>query len=200
PLPGIPTLRLDDVDVGRRATDHLIGLGHTRVAHVGGEHEYGRNFEISSGRRAGYEQAMEAAGLPVREAWSLISDYSANDAYRETKHLLADPAERPTAIFCASDEMAFGAMLAARDLGLRIPDELSVIGVDGHEMGEILGLTTIDQFPRNQGMRAVERLLTLVQEEDGDAAGPADELMQTRLVVRSSTSAPRTPDRQRRSS
>jgi LacI family transcriptional regulator, repressor for deo operon, udp, cdd, tsx, nupC, and nupG len=83
-------------------------------------------------------------------------------------------------------------MLAARDLGLRIPEELSVIGVDGHEMGEILGLTTIDQFPRNQGTRAVERLLALVQ-GDGDAVEPADELMETRLVVRSSTSAPRIP-------
>jgi DNA-binding LacI/PurR family transcriptional regulator len=88
--------------------------------------------------------------------------------------------------------MAIGAMLAARDLGLRIPEELSVIGVDGHEMGEILGLTTIDQFPRNQGTRAVERLLALVQ-GDGDAVEPADELMETRLVVRSSTSAPRIP-------
>ncbi|WP_324778344.1 LacI family DNA-binding transcriptional regulator [Arthrobacter sp. PGP41] len=164
------------------------------MAHLGGEHEYGRHFEISSGRHAGYEQAMEAAGLPVREAWSLISDYSANDAYSQTKHLLADAGERPTAIFCASDEMAFGAMLAARDLGLRIPDDLSVIGVDGHEMGEILGLTTIDQFPRDQGMRAVERLLALVQ-DDAEAAGPADELMQTKLVVRSSTSAPRKPER-----
>ena len=135
---------------------------------------------------------MAEAGLPLRQAWSLISDYSANDAYKETKQLLADAEERPTAIFCASDEMAFGAILAARDLGLRIPEELSVIGVDGHEMGEILGLTTIDQFPRNQGTRAVERLLALVQ-DDGGAAGPADELMQTRLVVRSSTSAPRIP-------
>ncbi|OAE00398.1 LacI family DNA-binding transcriptional regulator [Arthrobacter sp. OY3WO11] len=196
PLPEIPTLRIDDVEVGRRATNHLISLGHTRVAHLGGEHELGRNFEISSGRRAGYEEAMAEAGLPLREAWSLISDYSANDAYKETKQLLADAEERPTAIFCASDEMAFGAILAARDLGLRIPEELSVIGVDGHEMGEILGLTTIDQFPRNQGTRAVERLLALVQDDGDTAAGPADELMETRLVVRSSTSAPRIPARQ----
>lgn len=132
---------------------------------------------------------MADAGLPVRPAWSLEADYSISEAYRQAKHLLADPVERPTAIFCASDEMAAGAMLAARDLGLRVPDELSVIGVDGHEMGDILGLTTIDQFARDQGSRAVERLLSLVQ---GDAAGPADEIIEARLVVRSSTSAPRT--------
>ena len=88
--------------------------------------------------------------------------------------------------------MAAGAILAARDLGLRVPDDLSVIGVDGHEMGEILGLTTFDQFARTQGIRAVERLLARVQ-EDGQAAGPVDELVEPRLVVRSSTSAPRRP-------
>lgn len=187
-LPGMPTIRIDDVGVGRRATEHLIGLGHTRIAHLGGEHEFGSYFKISSGRRAGYEGAMASAGLPLRQAWSLISDYTINDAYRQAKHLLADAEERPTAIFCASDEMAAGAMLAARDLGLRIPDELSVMGVDGHEMGEVLGLTTIDQFPREQGMRAVERLIALI-EDSPDGTEPADELFRTRLVVRSSTSA-----------
>lgn len=191
-LPGIPTIRIDDVSVGRRATEHLIGLGHTRIAHLGGEHEFGSYFRISSGRRAGYEEAMASAGLPLRQTWSLISDYTINDAYRQAKHLLADAEERPTAIFCASDEMAAGAMLAARDLGLRIPDELSVIGVDGHEMGEILGLTTIDQFPREQGKRAVERLIAMI-DGDPDEHGPADELFRTRFVVRSSTSALRAP-------
>lgn len=191
-LPGIPTIRIDDVGVGRRATDHLIGLGHSRIAHLGGENELGGHFKISSGRRAGYEAAMAAAGLPLRQAWSVTADYSMNEAYSRAKHLLADAAERPTALFCASDEMAAGAILAARDLGLRIPDDLSVIGVDGHEMGEILGLTTFDQFARMQGTRAVERLLARVQ-EDGQAAGPVDELVEPRLVVRSSTSAPRRP-------
>ena len=191
-LPGIPTIRIDDVAVGRRATDHLIGLGHSRIAHLGGENELGGHFKISSGRRAGYEAAMAAAGFPLRQAWSVTADYSRNEAYSRAKHLQADAAERPTGLFCASDEMAAGAILAARDLGLRIPDDLSVIGVDGHEMGEILGLTTFDQFARTQGIRAVERLLARVQ-EDGQAAGPVDELVEPRLVVRSSTSAPRRP-------
>ncbi|MFJ5861958.1 LacI family DNA-binding transcriptional regulator [Pseudarthrobacter sp. NPDC092439] len=191
PLPGIPTIRIDDEAVGRRATGHLLGLGHTRVAHLGGEQEFGGHFKISGGRRAGYEAAMADAGLPVRPAWNLAADYSMNDAYRQAKHLLADPDERPTAIFCASDEMAAGAMLAARDLGLRIPADLSVIGVDGHEMGDILGLTTMDQQAHAQGSRAVERLLSRVENGTG-AAGPADEIIEARLVVRSSTTAPRT--------
>jgi DNA-binding LacI/PurR family transcriptional regulator len=190
PLPGMATIRIDDQTIGREATEHLIGLGHTRIAHIGGEHELGRYFKISAGRRAGYEEAMAAAGLPLRPAWSLVSDYTLNDAYAQAKHLLANAAERPTAIFAASDEMAAGAMLAARDLGLRIPDELSVMGVDGHEIGEILGLTTIDQFARKQGTWAVERLLAQLQ-PGAEPTEPADELVQTRFVVRSSTAAPR---------
>lgn len=188
-LPGMATIRIDDVGIGKQATEHLISLGHTRIAHIGGEHEAGRYFKISSGRRAGYEEAMAAAGLPVRKAWSLVSDYSLNDAYAQAKQLLATAAERPTAIFAGSDEMAAGAILAARDLGLRIPDELSVLGVDGHEMGEVLGLTTIDQFARNQGTRAVERLLAQLR-PGPEPTEPADELVQTRFIVRSSTAAP----------
>ncbi|MEC5180518.1 LacI family DNA-binding transcriptional regulator [Arthrobacter sp. CG_A4] len=189
PLPGMATIRTDDPGIGRQATEHLISLGHTRIAHIGGEHEVGRYFKISTGRRVGYEEAMADAGLPLRDAWSLVSDYTLNDAYAQAKHLLANAAERPTAIFAASDEMAAGALLAARDLGLRIPDELSVIGVDGHEMGEVLGLTTIDQFARQQGTRAVDRLLAQLK-PGAEPTEPADELVQTRFIVRSSTAAP----------
>ena len=188
-LPGMATLRTDDPGIGKQATEHLISLGHTRIAHIGGEHEFGRYFKISAGRRAGYEKAMADAGLPVRQAWSVVSDYSINDAYAQAKTLLANAAERPTAIFAASDEMASGALLAARDLGLRIPEELSVIGVDGHEMGAVLGLTTIDQFARNQGARAVERLLAQLRPGTGPFE-PTDELVETRFIVRSSTAAP----------
>lgn len=189
PLPGMATIRIDDNAIGRQATEHLISLGHSRIAHIGGENEYGRYFKISSGRRAGYEEAMAAAGLPLRPSWSLTSDYTTNDAYNQAKHLLADAVERPTAIFAASDEMAAGAILAARDLGLRIPDQLSVIGVDGHEMGEMFGLTTIDQLARDQGGWAVERLLSQLMPGEA-AAEPSDELVQTRFIVRSSTAAP----------
>ncbi|NOJ61191.1 substrate-binding domain-containing protein [Arthrobacter sp. 260] len=75
----------------------------------------------------------------------MISDYTVNSAYAVARSLLADPQNRPTAICCASDEMAIGVILAARDLGLRVPDQLSVIGVDKHPLGTVFGLTTIDQ-------------------------------------------------------
>ncbi|MCU1572536.1 MAG: transcriptional regulator, LacI family [Micrococcaceae bacterium] len=190
PLQGIPTIRIDDRAVSRQATDHLIGLGHTRISHIGGENEEGHSFPISLGRRAGYTSAMQAASLPVLPAWSIISDYTTSDAYRQAKQLLADPVQRPTAFFCASDEMAMGAMMAARDLGLRVPDDLSVIGIDGHETGDILGLTTLDQSARQQGVRAVHRLLGQLGPTPADV-GPADEILPARFLLRTSTAAPR---------
>lgn len=184
PIEGVPTVSVDDLDVGRRATEHLLGLGHRRIGHLGGENEQSRYFAMSSSRRARYEQAMGHAGLTPDPAWSLVADYSFSDAYQRVKNLLADPLDRPTAIFAASDEMAAGAVLAARDLGLSVPGELSVIGVDAHPMGEAFGLTTIDQNARHQGVRAVERLLA---DLSGENTPPDNELFPARFVVRTST-------------
>jgi LacI family transcriptional regulator, repressor for deo operon, udp, cdd, tsx, nupC, and nupG len=187
PLVGAPTISIDDLDVGRRATEHLIGLGHRRIAHLGGAEEGRRYFPMSNDRRTGYEQAMTKAGLPVEPAWSLIADYTFTDAYQRTKNLLADPTDRPTAIFAASDEMAAGAILAARDLGLTVPGDLSVIGIDAHPIGEAFGLTTIDQHARKQGVHAVRRLL---QHLAGEISEPTNEVLPANFVVRASTGTP----------
>jgi LacI family repressor for deo operon, udp, cdd, tsx, nupC, and nupG len=186
PLVGAPTISIDDRDVGRRATEHLIGLGHQRIAHLGGAEEHGRYFPMSNDRRTGYEQAMTAAGLKIDPAWSVIADYTFTNAYQQAKNLLADPADRPTAIFAASDEMAAGAILAARDLSLTVPGDLSVIGIDAHPLGEAFGLTTIDQHARQQGTRAVGRLL---EHLSGENSEPTDEVIPAHFVVRSSTAA-----------
>lgn len=85
--------------------------------------------------------------------------------------------------------MAIGAILAARELGLRVPEDVSVIGIDGHELGEALGLTTVAQFPQEQGRRAVERLLQILQEPD--AHRPTNHAARTALIIRSSTSVPK---------
>jgi LacI family repressor for deo operon, udp, cdd, tsx, nupC, and nupG len=187
PLVGAPTISIDDLDVGRRATEHLIGLGHQRIAHLGGAEEGRHYFPMSNDRRTGYKQAMAKAGLPVEPAWSLIADYTFTDAYQQAKNLLADPTDRPTAIFAASDEMAAGAILAARDLGLAVPGDLSVIGVDAHPIGEAFGLTTIDQHARQQGVHAVKRLL---EHLGGKNSEPTNEVLPAHFVVRSSTGTP----------
>ncbi|WP_235436323.1 LacI family DNA-binding transcriptional regulator [Arthrobacter sp. RIT-PI-e] len=191
-LPGIASLTIDEHAIGRLAADHLIGLGHTRVAHIGGEHESNLYFHVSWDRREGYRAAMEAAGLEQRSAWSVISDYTVNSAYEVAKSLLADPHNRPTAICCASDEMAIGAILAARDLGLHIPEQLSVIGVDKHPLGVVFGLTTIDQFVEEQGTRAAHTLLDELAETHEGRRGTLPSLTELpiTIVTRSSTASP----------
>ncbi len=94
---------------------------------------------------------------------------------------------RPTALFAASDEMAIGAILAARELGLRVPDDVSIIGVDGHELGRWFSLTTIDQFARGQGARAAEAVLAAL---DGAEPGRGLGTLPFEVVDRGSTAAP----------
>ena len=105
---------------------------------------------------------------------------------RESTRRLLDQRPDVTAIFAASDEMAMGAILAARDLGRRVPEDLSVIGIDGHDLGELVGLTTIAQSAQDQGTTAAALLLGMI------TGTPAPELVifPTELVVRTSTAPP----------
>lgn len=194
PLPGIASLTVDEYAIGRLAADHLISLGHKRIAHVGGEDESNLYFHISRSRRDGYRTAMDSAGLEQRPAWSVISDYTVNSGYEAAKSLLSDPHNRPTAICCASDEIAVGVILAARELGIHVPHKLSVIGVDKHPLGTIFGLTTINQFVEEQGARAAQMLLDeLAEPNEGHSSSlPALTELPVSIVARSSTAAPST--------
>src|SRR5690606_25551119 len=101
---GLPHVVIDNVAASRRAVEHLIGLGHRRIAHIAGPVP-----EIMSVRRVqGYRDAMQAAGLPVRPDYEQVGDYLLRSGERLC-HALFDLADPPTAIFCANDEMAFGA-------------------------------------------------------------------------------------------
>lgn len=114
-------------------------------------------------------------------------------AYATARSLLSAGLARPTAVFAASDEMAVGTILAARDFGLRVPEDLSVIGIDGHELGEVFGLTTFDQNPRGQGALAARRIVARLEQSTQDGAAPyvpVSEEFPTTLVVRRSTAVP----------
>ncbi|MBO3663107.1 LacI family DNA-binding transcriptional regulator [Microbacterium stercoris] len=189
PIPGVHTLAIDDVAVARLATEHLVGLGHTRIGLIGGDHESDADFHLPTKRRQGFEAAMNDAELPIVATRIADADFTIEGGYRAAKQLLGPLRERPTAIFAASDEMAFGAMLAARDLGLQVPNDISIIGVDDHDQSEFFGLTTVAQFPREQGAAAVDVLMA--QLEPRDAEMPADTPLPFELRVRSSTSRPR---------
>ncbi|GAA3274628.1 LacI family DNA-binding transcriptional regulator [Paenarthrobacter aurescens] len=189
PLPGASTIRIDDSGIALKATNHLLGLGHTKIAHITGLEAYDQDFRLPGTRRSGFEKAMDDAGCPVRPEWIVSADFTIEGAYAAARQLLASAPERPTAVFAASDEMAIGTILAARDFGLRIPEDLSVMGIDGHDLGKVLGLTTIDQDAKGQGALAVRTLLGAIN--NGLVLEPADTRHPTKLVVRTSTAVPK---------
>jgi LacI family repressor for deo operon, udp, cdd, tsx, nupC, and nupG len=182
PSTRLPALRVDDVAVARLATAHLLDLGHRRIAHIGAGRAGDPGLDIPSLRRHGFTAALADAG--VRDAPFVAAEFTIEGGHRAALELLRGTG-RPTAIFAASDEIAFGALFAAREEGLDVPGDLSVVGVDGHEMGDFFGLTTVAQFPHEQGERAADAVLAALEgrEEVGDLA--------FRLLERTSTAPPR---------
>jgi DNA-binding LacI/PurR family transcriptional regulator len=188
PIEGIPTLSIDDVAAAALVTNHLISLGHTRIMHLGGDQEQEMDFRVHSARLAGFRDAMTAAGLDAGEGTFRATALSMQGGYAAGLAVLADPRSRPTAIFGGSDELAIGTIVAARQLGIQVPAQLSVVGIDGHELAEMFGLTTLAQHPNAQGTHAVGLVM---DELGGQTSVPAGwRPYPVRLEVRSSTTAP----------
>ena len=189
-IPHVPTLSIDDVATARRATEHLIELGHRRIVHVGGDQEKQLDFEVHSNRLKGFRFALAAADL-TQDNDFYADDFDIPGGYRSARKVLADPVSRPTAIVAGSDEIALGVIMAAQELGLDVPRDLSVIGIDGHPLGETFGLTTMNQHPANQGSLAVSQALAQL----GGAWDDTDDThleLQVDLKVRASTAPPLT--------
>ncbi|GAA2721467.1 LacI family DNA-binding transcriptional regulator [Cellulomonas aerilata] len=184
---GRVTVRLDDLGTGREATEHLLGLGHRRIGHVTGSPDDVSPLSPPVARREGWAAAMAAAGVDPDPALEVHGHFDVQGG-RESAHALLTRCPDVTAVFAASDEMAMGVMLAARDLGLRVPQDVSVIGVDGHELGELVGLTTMRQPALEQGAAAASLLLGMI----AGGPPPASVVYPTTLVERGSTGRPRT--------
>jgi DNA-binding LacI/PurR family transcriptional regulator len=187
PVPGWPSIRIDDVAAARTATEHLIGLGHTRIAHITGDPEDELAFSTPHDRRAGYRAAHKAARLTADPALTFETGFTVRGGELATEQLLR-LREPPTAIFAACDEIGMGAMRALRRAGLRVPDDVSVIGIDDHDLSAALGLTTVAQPAARQGHLGAVALLT---ELLGGQPAPTDQCLPTELVLRESTAAPR---------
>lgn len=181
------TVTIDDVAAARVATEHLIELGHEDIAFFGEERREDQ-FNFGEGQRyAGYCLAMSAAGLGSRIR-AVPTGSSVPESFATAAALLADRRRRPTAIAAVCDEAAIGAMLAAQRLGIGVPSELSVIGIDDHRYAEMFSLTTIRQSPREQGAEAVRLLRARMQDPEAPlehVTAPAT------LVARQSTASPR---------
>lgn len=188
PIEGIATTSIDDVAAATFVTNHLISLGHTRIMHVGGDQEQEMDFRVHSQRLAGFRQAMDAAGLDHSQAFR-VTALTIPGGYAAGLAVLADPRTRPTAVVAGSDEVAIGTIVAARQLGIQVPAQLSVVGIDGHELADMFALTTLAQDPKAQGTYAVSLAMNELM-QGGDPGAKRWQPYPVRLEVRGSTTAP----------
>lgn len=176
-----PWVEVDNRAGAQKGTKHLISLGHSRIAFIGGSD----TFFWERDRRAGYRDALTRAGLAADPELCLPSGLSQEDGYRLTHQLLSQ-ADPPTAIFAISDVLAVGAMRAARDAGKTIGLGFSVIGFDGIGLGTYLTppLTTLRQPTNEVGQLLVQLLIAVIR---GQPLAERHLLLQPELVVRAST-------------
>jgi DNA-binding LacI/PurR family transcriptional regulator len=140
-------------------------------------------------RRDGYRDALAAAGLSADPDLEHLGYFTVEGGREAAKQLLDLP-DRPTAIFAESDEMAYGALREIRDAGLRVPEDLAVIGFDDQPLSELLDLSTIRQPVADQALDVTTRLLTLIADEVDEMPGDPAVVLPTELVVRGSSVAP----------
>jgi DNA-binding LacI/PurR family transcriptional regulator len=189
PHPALPSVVLDDVRGGELATSHLVELGHTRIGFLGDKPPDPFRFASSRDRTRGYEHALAHAGIELRPEYVREGTQSHHVARSTAIDLLRLP-HRPTAIFAASDTQALGVLEAARILGIRVPEELSVIGFDDIEIAAHIGLTTVRQPLFESGRRGTELLLQMLAGAAQQLGEQHVEQLSVELVVRSTTAPP----------
>jgi LacI family transcriptional regulator, repressor for deo operon, udp, cdd, tsx, nupC, and nupG len=179
------SVRIDNIAIGRIAAEHLVALGHERIGILGGQAEEPDYFDVPGQRIQGAEKALAAAGLQLDRARIAPGDFTVEGGHQAAHELLARD-DRPTAIFALSDEMAFGAVIAARELDLDIPGDVSLVGVDDHEVAVVIGLTTVRQRVVEHGAMAARALLRRLAGKEHNAEHRVGDI---ELVIRRSTLA-----------
>lgn len=159
------SIRIDDEALADLATSHLLGLGHRTIGLVMGRPSRTYWYEITEERQAGYRRALAAAGAEIRPDLEVAGNFSIKGAMRATRVIMSQPSP-PTALFCMSDQMAYGAIAALSELGLQVPHDVSVVGVDDHVTSGVMGLTTIHQDAVDIGVRAAELTLAALEHPD----------------------------------
>jgi LacI family xylobiose transport system transcriptional regulator len=184
PSPEVPSVGSANWSGGLMATRHLIELGHRRIAAISGP----ADMMCSLARVDGYRTAMNAAGLEVDPSFVRFGNFHPDGGERHTRELLA-LADPPTAIFAGSDLQALGVIAAAAEAGLRVPEDLSVVGYDDIALSRWMSpqLTTVHQPLRRMGEEAARLALRL---SDGAAVQTLRTDLATHLVVRESTAPP----------
>ena len=173
PLPDVLNIETNEERGAYDVVEYLIRQGHRRIMHVSGE----RELTGAKRRIAGYQRALTVARIPADENLCIAATFAGKDARRTMRQWLEKNARErlPEAVFCANDAIAAGCMEAFAEAGLRVPEDISVVGFDD-TLGArttIPQLTTVRQPLEEMGARAVEVLLALIQRHD-DGAAPAE--------------------------
>lgn len=167
---GVPMVITDDVEGGRIATQHLVDLGHRRIAFIGDRPDNPLGFISSAEREQGYAECLAGSGLQRDPRLTRHGPHDRVVAQRLAEDLLSVE-DRPTAIFASSDVQAMGVLAGARQLGLRVPEDVSVIGFDDIEIAAYAGLTTIHQPLFDSGRIGAELLLQALEDDVPVTAG-----------------------------
>ncbi|OBT24042.1 DNA-binding transcriptional regulator CytR [Vibrio splendidus] len=181
----LPTVHIDNLTSAFEAVNYLAQLGHKRIAQISGP----TTATLCKFRQQGYQQALRRAGVSMNPAYSTVGDFTFEAGAQAVRQLLALP-EQPTAIFCHNDAMAIGAIQEVKKLGLRVPQDLSIVGFDDIQFAQYCDppLTTISQPRYEIGRQAMLMMLDLLKGNDVQAGS---RLLEAKLVVRGSTAPPR---------
>ncbi|WP_120503829.1 LacI family DNA-binding transcriptional regulator [Sulfitobacter mediterraneus] len=182
-----PVISSDNAEGARLAIRHLHDLGHRKIAHITGPD----GNVLTTARREGMVSERARLGLPAQPEWIIRGDFSLESGHDAATRILAMD-DRPTAVFCSADMVAFGLMAGLKSGGLRVPEDISVVGFDDIEMSEyyIPALTTIRQDRHGLGRRAARVLLDRLKNKSLERAPEVP--IPVELIVRESTAPLRT--------
>lgn len=182
-----PSVRSDNPKGARLAVRHLYDLGHRKIAHITGP----KGNVLTRARRGGVTEERERLGLPVRDDWIIRGDFSLKSGYDAAERILQMD-NKPTAVFCASDQVAFGLISGLTEAGLNVPRDMSVVGFDDIEQADycIPRLTTIRQNRRLLGESAADLMLSGLDEQSSAPDAGHVHLLDVELVTRNSTAPP----------
>ncbi len=188
-IPGSPSVGIDEAGAGRAAANHLLHLRHEHIGYIAAVADDPRfEFASSSLRRVGFGEALSRAGLTLADELVAAGPHGLEGGASAMGELLTRTV-LPTAVFAEYDELAIGALWVLRRAGLRVPEDISVISVDDHEMASMLDLTTMAQGVPEQGSLGAQLLMDVL---DGGAVSVEPVVIPTRLVLRGTTGpAPR---------
>lgn len=183
----IYSVMIDNTKASKQVMEHLIGLGHRRIAYIGDQ----GGFQSDTERFVGYRQSLEFAGYPFLPELVVHGDGKPEGGRQAMEKLLAIP-KPPTAVFCYNDMSALGALRAIHQHGLKVPDDISIVGFDDLAIASYTSplLTTVAQPKQQMGRMAMETMLKILSGVDAKT----NIKVEGKLLIRESTAAPKSRD------